>query len=185
MDTPTTGYRNAARLFHWSVAILVLLMIPAGFLMVQEGLDRATQNMLFIFHKNVGVLVLILVVARITYRLVRPPEAFPSVMPAMQERAAHLTHLALYALLLVMPIAGYVRVRAGGFPIESLNAMGIPAMVPRSDELAEFAKLIHYLGSYAIAAFVGLHIAAAAYHGLVRRDGIFTRMWPPIKNRST
>lgn len=183
MNTPTTGYRTPARLFHWSMAILVLMMIPAGFLMVQPGLDRATQNALFIFHKNTGVLVFILVLARLLYRFRRAPEPLPTVMPAWQARAAHLNHVALYVLLLVMPIAGYIRVRAGGFPIEFLDAAGIPAFVPRSDELAAFAKRVHYLGAFAIAAFVAAHVSAAAFHGIVRRDGIFSRMWPPVANR--
>ena len=56
--------------------------------------------------------------------------------------------------------------------------MGIPAFVPRSDALAEVAKTVHFYAGYAIAGLVVLHICAAAYHGLVRRDGIFSRMWP-------
>lgn len=184
MNTPTTGYRTPARLFHWSVAILVLMMIPAGILMVQPWVDRPTQNALFIFHKNTGVLVFILVVARLIYRFWRPPELAPIAMPTWQERAAHFTHIALYGLLLAMPIAGYIRVRAGGFPIEFLDAVGMPSFVPRSDPLAEFAKFVHYLGSFAIAGLVAMHIGAAAFHGIVRRDGIFSRMWPPIAKRS-
>lgn len=180
MKTPTTGYRTPARLFHWSVAILVLLMIPAGVLMIQEGIGRAMQNTLFIFHKNVGSLLIVLVFARIVYRWRNPPVLQPADMPAWQERIAHLTHIALYAMLIIMPIAGYVRVRAGGFPIELLDALGIPPLVPRSDELASFAKLVHYLGSFAIAGLVAMHIGAASFHGLIKRDGIFTRMWPPV-----
>lgn len=180
METPTTGYRTPARLFHWSVAILVLLMIPAGVLMIQEGIGRAMQNTLFIFHKNVGSLLIVLVFARIVYRWRNPPVLQPADMPAWQERIAHLTHIALYAMLIIMPIAGYVRVRAGGFPIELLDALGIPPLVPRSDELASFAKLVHYLGSFAIAGLVAMHIGAASFHGLIKRDGIFTRMWPPV-----
>ncbi|MFK7793559.1 MAG: cytochrome b [Devosiaceae bacterium] len=180
METPNNGYRTPARLFHWSVAILVLLMIPAGVLMVQEGIGRAMQNTLFIFHKNVGTLLILLVLARLFYRWRNPPVLQPTDMPAWQERIAHVTHFALYAVLLIMPIAGYVRVRAGGFPIESLDALGIPPLVPRSDELASFAKLVHYLGSFAIAGLVAMHIGAASFHGLIKRDGIFTRMWPPV-----
>lgn len=183
MDAPTEGYRTPARLFHWSVAILVLMMIPAGLIMVQPGLDRATQNALFISHKNAGVLVLVLVIARLIYRLRRPPEPVPPVMPAWQAGAAHLTHIALYGLLLAMPVIGYVRVKAGGFPIEFLDAAGIPSLVPRSDKVADVAKLLHYLGGYAIAGLITLHVAAAAFHGLVMRDGIFSRMWPPVANR--
>jgi len=185
MTTPTVGYRTPARLFHWSVAVLVLLMIPAGALMVQEGLDRSTQNALYIFHKNTGLLVFALVIGRLIYRWLRPPVLTPIAMPGWQARASHLTHVALYGLLLIMPIAGYIRVKAGGFPIESLDAAGIPSLVPRSDALASFAQQVHNYGAYAIAGLVALHIGAAAFHGIVRRDGVFSRMWPPVAKRSS
>ena len=170
-------YKTGARWLHWSMALLVLAMIPVGFLMIQDGLSRTVQNNLFIFHKNVGVLLLVLIVVRIVYRAVNPPPPKPAHLPAWQARIASLSHGALYALLVVMPLAGYVRVRAGGFPIEALDALGIPVLVPKSDALAGFAKTVHFYGSWAIAALVALHIAAALHHALVKRDGIFSRMW--------
>jgi len=170
-------YKTGARWLHWSMALLVLAMIPVGFLMVQEGLSRPLQNNLFIFHKNVGVLLLVLIAARLVYRLLTPPPPLPTAMPIWQLRIAGLSHAALYTLLVVMPLAGYIRVRAGGFPIETLDAMGIPALVPRSDALAQIAKSVHFYGAWAIALLVALHIAAALYHGLIRRDGIVSRMW--------
>lgn len=183
MKRQQDGYSTAARLLHWLVAVLVLLMIPAGLVMVQEGLPRPVQNALFIFHKNVGLVVLAFVLARLLYRWRNPPPPLPDHVPGWQRAAAGANHLALYALLLIMPVAGYVRVRAGGFPIEALDALGAPALVPRSDALAEVAKSVHYFGALALVAVVALHLGAALYHGLVRRDGVFTRMWPPIGRR--
>lgn len=173
-------YATPARLFHWITAAVVFLMIPAGFIMIQEGLSRQLQDTLFIFHKNVGVAVFVIVAARLSYRIVRPPPPLPASMPDWQARISGATHAALYTLLFVMPIAGYVRVRAGGFPIEALDAAGIPALVPRSEALATAAKTVHLFGAYAISALIALHVAAALYHGIIRRDGIFGRMWPPV-----
>jgi cytochrome b561 len=173
-------YSTPARLLHWIMAVLILLTIPAGFIMVQPGLDRGLQNALFIYHKNVGVLVLILVVARLSWRLWSPPPPLPEHVPGWQARIARLTHLALYVLLIILPVAGYVRVRAGGFPIESLDALGIPPLVPRSDALAETAKTVHYVAGVTITVVLALHISAALFHGIVKRDGVFSRIWPPI-----
>ena len=184
MTKPATGYRTPARLFHWLSAAIVLLLIPVGWLMIQDGLPRPLQNTLFIAHKNAGVLVLLVILARLFYRWRNPPVLAHVDLPPLQELAAKLTHFGLYAMLLIMPIAGYVRVRAGGFPIESLDALGIPALVPRSEALAEFAKMIHFYGSYAIAGLAAAHIGAALFHGLIKRDGIFTRMWPPVSKQS-
>jgi cytochrome b561 len=181
MTDPATGYRTPARLFHWTVAVLVFLMIPAGLVMVQQGIPRGLQDTLFIFHKNMGVLVLLIVIARLAYRRFNPPPPLPEAMPQVQRRIAELSHLALYTLLVLMPLAGYIRVRAGGFPIEWLDALGVPTLVPRSDAIAEVAKTIHYFGAMALIALVALHVGAALFHGIIRRDGVFSRMWPPVR----
>jgi cytochrome b561 len=180
MTRSTSGYSSTARLFHWIVAALVLLMIPAGVVMVQEGISRGLQNALFIFHKNVGVVVLLLVICRYAYRRINPPPPLPAAMPQLQRRIAEISHRTLYALLFLMPVAGYVRVRAGGFPIEWLDRLGVPTLVPRSEELAQAAKTVHFFGSIALGALIALHVGAALFHGVVRRDGIFSRMWPPL-----
>jgi cytochrome b561 len=173
-------YSGASRALHWMVAILILAMIPAGVVMVQDGLPRGLQNTLFIFHKNVGVAVLLLMLARLAWRLARPAPPLPDTLPLWQKRVARATHGGLYALALFVPVAGYVRVKAGGFPIETLDAMGIPALVPRSDALAEAAKAAHYAGGLALSGLVALHVGAALYHAQVKRDGVFGRIWPPI-----
>lgn len=180
MAATTKKYSGASRLIHWIMAILILGMIPGGFLMVQDGLPRSLQNTLFISHKNIGVLLLILIFVRIVMRFTGPRQLEPVEMAPIQEFAARMSHIGLYALLLIMPLAGYVRVRAGGFPIEALDAMGVPALVPRSEALAEAAKVVHFYGAYAITGLVVMHIAAACFHGLVRKDGVFSRIWPPV-----
>ena len=174
------AYSGVSRALHWIVAILVLAMIPVGLVMVQEGLSRPLQNTLFIFHKNVGVVVLLLMLARLAWRLARPAPPLPDTVPLWQKRVARATHGGLYALAVFVPVAGYTRVRAGGFPIEWLDALGVPALVPRSDALAETAKAAHYYGGLALAALVAVHVGAALYHAAVKRDGVFGRIWPPL-----
>ena len=184
MAISQTRFRLPARLLHWIMAILVLATIPAGLIMVQEGLDRAVQNTLFVFHKNVGVLLLILVILRAVYRWRHPPAPLPDTVPGWQKTLAGLSHLALYALLFLMPVAGYIRVKAGGFPIEALDAMGVPSLVARSEEVANLAKSLHYFGGLAIIGLIALHFGAALYHAMILRDGVFSRMWPPIGGRA-
>ncbi|RYH07953.1 cytochrome b [Tropicimonas sp. IMCC6043] len=183
MSDSATQFRRPARLLHWGMAVLVLATIPAGLVMVQPDLNRTLQNTLFLFHKNVGVLLFFLVLLRAFYRWRHPPAALPADLPDWQRKIAGLSHRLLYALLVIMPLAGYVRVKAGGFPLESLDWLGVPSLVPRSDALAAVAKNIHFLGGFAIAGLIALHIAAAAYHGIWRRDGVFSRMWPPFAGR--
>ncbi len=177
-DARILRYRPLARVLHWVVAVIVLGMIPAGIIMIQPGLDRAVQNLLFMGHKNLGVVVLLLIVWRLAYRAMRPAPPLPASVPPWQRRAARLTHVGLYATVLVMAVSGYVRVVAGGFPLEWWDALGVPRLVPKSEALAGAAKTVHGATHYVVIGLVLLHIAAALYHALVRRDGVFSRMWP-------
>jgi len=181
MDRHDDGYSATARLFHWGIALIVFLMIPAGVIMIRAGVSRPLQDSLFIFHKNTGLIIFILVALRLAYRWRHPPPALPADIPGWQRLAARTSHAALYLLLFLMPIAGYVRVRAGGFPIEGLDAMSIGTMVPRSDALAETAAMVHYFGAIALGAIILVHMSAAAFHAVIRRDEVFWNMWPPFK----
>lgn len=176
MSEPVARYRLFARLMHWGMAVLILGLIPAGFVMVQQGLPQQVQNALFVAHKNIGLLVLVAVLLRLVYRVMNPAPPLPASVSTWQRHAAALSHGALYALMIAMPLLGYVRVKAGGFPIESLDAWGIASLVPRSDALAEAAKAAHFAGGLALAALIALHLAAAAFHAVVLRDGVFARM---------
>lgn len=179
MDHRPAGYGTTARMLHWLVAALILAMIPVGLLMVQDGLDRSLGDALYLFHKNVGSLLIVIIALRLVWRLTHPPAPLPATMPDWQRRVAGLSHLALYGLMIVMPLSGYVRVRAGGFPIEGLDALGLPTLVPRSKPLADAASSLHELAAWALMAVLALHVGAALHHALIRRDGVWARMWPP------
>ncbi|MGR3494035.1 cytochrome b [Citreimonas sp.] len=167
------------RALHWLVVLAVLVLIPVGFLMIQDGLSRPLQDTLFILHKNLGPVVFVLMLIRLVHRLRHPTPPLPP-LPRWQHLAAEANHVALYVLLFVMPISGYLRVRAGGFPIEGLDALGIPTIVPRSDSLEDLAQAVHFYGAWALLCLIAVHVGAALYHGLVRRDGVVARIWPPM-----
>lgn len=172
-------YGLVSRLFHWITVVLVLVMIPVGLTMIQE-IPRPVQDRLFILHKGLGPVVLVVVLLRLGWRLTHPPPPLPSDLPAIQRRAAATVHAGLYVFLLVMAVSGYVRVTTGGFPIEALQAIGIPPLLPKNEAVAEVAKRIHATAIIGLLALIAMHVAAAAWHGLVRRDGIVGRMWPPF-----
>ena len=182
MSTGQPGYPAMTRLLHWVVALMVLATMPIGVAMLQQGIARPTQDLLFILHKNGGVVILLLVLLRIGWRLATPTPPPPAALPQWQARAARLVQGALYGLLLIMAVSGYVRVRAGGFPVEMLDALGLPTLVPRSDALAETAKAIHANARFPLAALILLHVVAGLKHAIAR-DGVFGRIWPITGSR--
>ena len=172
-------YAVGTRLLHWVSAIMIVAMIPIGVIMQQEGMQRSTQDLLFIMHKNGGVILFVLVALRLIWRAASPAPALPAHMPAWQVKAASGVQWGLYIMLLVMAVSGYVRVRAGGFPVEMLDALNAPALVPRSDALAETAQTIHSNARFVLVALILVHVGAALKHAFAR-DGVFGRIWPPL-----
>jgi cytochrome b561 len=177
-NAPPATYHKTAKLLHWLVAGLVVLMIPIGQVMVIEGLPRIVQNTLFLLHKNGGVIVGLLMVLRLAFRLRYPPPPLPVSMPPLQARLASLTHALLYVLIFTMAVSGYVRVVAGGHPIEGLDSLNLPYLIGRSAVIEKAAQAVHYYAHFAVIALVAAHIGAALYHALVLRDSMLARMWP-------
>lgn len=172
-------YDSVSRGFHWLTVAIVTVMVPVGLIMTQE-IDRSITDPLFVLHKGLGATFLVILVLRIGWRLARPAPPLPKELPVLQRRVARLTHVGLYVLLAVMVTSGYVRVTMGGFPIEWFNAIGIPPLLPVNKPVAEVASEVHEVTKTLLIGLILLHVAAAAYHGWRRRDGVVSRMWPPI-----
>jgi cytochrome b561 len=169
------GYGLVARLFHWVVALLVLVTIPIGLSMLRVG-QGPLQDRLFALHRGIGVILIAFVARRILRRLTHRPPPLDG-LPGWQARAAHLNHLLLYIMLVVQMTSGYVFTVFGGFPIELFDALGVPYQVTKNEALSKAAEAVHLVGWIVILVLVVLHIGAALYHGLVRRDGIVSGMW--------
>ena len=76
-----------------------------------------------------------------------------------------------------MPVSGFVRVRASGFPIEFLDSLGAGPWIAKSERVANIAQRIHAAAACTLIAVLAVHMAAVLQHALVRRDGIWSRMW--------
>lgn len=179
------GYGVVARLFHWVTVLAVLVMIPVGLTMIQEGLPRPVQDRLFILHKGLGPVVFVLVALRLAWRLFNPPPPLPADLPRLQVIFAKATHWGMYAFLLIMAASGYVRVSMGGFPFEFLEWLGIPPLLPENEPVAEIASNIHATAIVILLILIALHIGGALYHWLWRQDDVIRRMWPPFAGSET
>jgi cytochrome b561 len=175
--TEPDRYGAVARAFHWGTSLAVVVMIAAGILMTSEPLGRFADP-LYIVHKGLGTVLLLVVLLRVVWRLTHPAPPLPETVPALQRRMMGLTHFALYALLVIMTVSGYVRTAGDGYPIELLDALGIPTLLPRMPEAAAVALVTHQVAAYALTALVAVHVGAAVHDALIDRKGVFRRMWP-------
>ncbi|MFG1359995.1 cytochrome b [Xanthobacter pseudotagetidis] len=170
-------YAPPARWIHWIVAILVLAIIPAGFVMVRLG-PGALQDQLFSYHESIGILIFALALARVLTRALNPVPGRPAGMPVWMWGAAELTHYALYALIIVMPILGWLTATTFGAPVSVFGLFTMPSPLGKNEALSDVLGTWHERGGYLMAGLVALHIAAGLYHGVVKQDGVLSRMLP-------
>ncbi|MBD8871843.1 cytochrome b [Rhodanobacter sp. DHB23] len=171
----TTGlFALPARVLHWLMAAMILAMLFIGVGMVASVSER--HAWLLRIHKPLGIAILLLAVVRLAVRLHYPPPPLPADLPMPQKLAAHASHWLLYALMIAMPLVGWAMLSAGGYPVMLGDSLRLPAIFPANP--IAFAVLRHLHTWLAMLLFLTVlaHMAAALYHGLIRRDGVLASM---------
>jgi cytochrome b561 len=174
MRTERDGFSGLQRVLHWLMAIMVLAQLFIGVSMVTTLKPRYLT--LISIHKPLGIAILALAVLRlgVRWRLGAPP--LPDDLPRAQALAAKLSHVVLYALLIVMPLVGWGMLSAGGYPVVLYGSLHLSKILPHDDQLHAILRTTHTVLAYMFFATILLHVAAALFHGLIRRDGIFRAM---------
>ncbi len=176
----TKRFGTGARIFHWLVLLLLLVQIPAGIAMIAPALEQGSIDRLFVLHKGLGTVLLVIVLARALWRLTHAAPPMAATIPEQERRIATAAHATIYVVLIVVAGSGYVRVVGEGFPIEMMDALGLPTLLPLMPEVALWASLVHRFSIFLLVAMVAVHIAEVLRHQLVLRDGTLGRMWPPF-----
>jgi cytochrome b561 len=175
--TRTDHYPGTSKLLHWLVAICVLTTAPVAITMTLMG-NGPTQDMLYNFHKSLGVLILVLMILRLINRLaVGAPIADPGIEP-WQQTVSAVVHTSLYVLLLAMPVVGYIANSAYGAPTPFFGLFNLPTIVEKNDALATQLFAVHRWVGWLVILIVLMHIGAALYHTFIRRDDVLKRMLP-------
>lgn len=183
--TTTRRYTGVAIALHWLIAVAVLTNLALGWLM--GSAEGATKFTLFQLHKSVGITVLSLTVLRVAWRLIHAPPPYPETMPRWERVSAKSTHLLFYALMIVMPMTGWVIVSASPFNIPTLLYGVIPwphlgfvhdLPLAQRHSIEDGVATTHTLLAYLFAALAALHVAAALKHRFVSRDDVLSSMLP-------
>ncbi|PRX28698.1 cytochrome b561 [Paraburkholderia sp. BL18I3N2] len=174
MRPTRTHFSPLARLLHWTMAPLIIAMLFIGVGMVAT-VSRAHDTLIAI-HRPLGIALLLLVVLRMGVRITRGSPPLPDDMPTVQRFAAKASHLVLYALMAAMPLIGWAMLSAAGYPVTLYGPLHLPPIAPHNVELFALLRALHTWFAFALFATVLLHLAAALFHGLIRRDGVFSSM---------
>lgn len=173
----TDRYTNTAIALHWLTALLVFCGFGLG--LVMTGLEFSpTKFRVYGWHKWVGITVFLVAAARVAWRVGHPPPPLPATVPAWQVRAARWGHGVLYALLVAIPISGWLYSSATGISVVYLDLIPLPNLVAKDRDLAGTLLTVHQALNFTLAVMVVVHAGAALRHHFVDRDGVLARMLP-------
>ncbi|MET1047236.1 MAG: cytochrome b [Hyphomicrobium sp.] len=176
MTTIPQRFTPLQRALHWLMAICILSMLFIGVGMVSTIMPKYLT--LVSIHKSLGIAILVLAFLRLAVRLRFGAPPLPRDLPEPMKLAAELSHYALYALMIGMPLIGWAMMSAANYPIIIFGGLHLPPILPQNDSLHALLWNAHYYLAFAFFALVLLHIAAALFHALIRRDGVFETMAP-------
>ncbi len=179
----TPRYDTLSRAFHWVTAIAVAIAFvlgPEGFgRLMRDGVDPASRSDI-VWHESLGILVFALTVLRLCWLVFRP--SAPQVaMDGWMRVLSKLVHLALWALMLALPLTALLALGSEAHPLTLLGGIRVEQMplIAHSAiaRLADWGEVHGLLGD-AIMCLAGLHAVAAIYHHVVLKDGVLRSMLP-------
>ena len=174
-------YGGVAITLHWLVAALIVSGFTLGLSMVGLPLGRQKFQW-YAWHKWIGITVFLLTCIRLLWRWGHPAPP-PVAMPAWQERVSASTHGVMYALLLLIPLSGWLYSSSTGISVVYLGLVPLPDLVGKDRALAATLKGTHFSLNFTLLALVCIHTAAALKHQFVDRDAALMRMLPRLKSK--
>ena len=174
--TDRLQYGTTAKVLHWLVVALLLLQYLIGWLMpdIHRGMKPGDA---MTYHISVGIVILLLIVARLAWRITHPvaPE---SSLPPWQRLSSEAMHWLLYLLVLATTISGWLFASFRGWSISFFFLTPLPMLSGENPAAIRVINHWHQKFEWALLILIGLHVAAALVHIFIYRDRIMARMLP-------
>jgi cytochrome b561 len=168
-------YNAVAISLHWLVVLLVILQFILGWTMPDVHRDTKPIS-LIAAHIIVGTALLTAMVCRVIWRLTHQPPS-EDLSPVLRAVSA-ITHFALYALLIVVPVLGWITASSRGWTVTLLGVVPLPGLSPVGSGWGHEMGDVHGVLAWVLFGGICLHVAAALFHRFVLRDGVLRRMLP-------
>jgi cytochrome b561 len=173
-------YGSIAILFHWSMVLLVVGLLALGLYMatLPDVGFNTNKVTLVLYHKEFGVLALVLLATRLSWRVTHILPRLVEQLPDWQKIAARFVHLCFYGLLFALPITGWFMSSAAGIPVSFFGLFMLPDFVHRDGGLFQGYMAVHKWLGYLLILFIFVHAGAALRHHFVFEDDTLRRMLP-------
>jgi len=180
-DVPTR-YGTVAKIFHWTIAALIVTQFVLA--RMADDLPLGARKLgLLARHKSFGMTVLMLAILRLLWRFWNTPPALPAGMKPLERAVARGTHTALYVLLFVQPITGWLMSSAKNYSVSWFGLFTWPNLIGKNENAFNILRETHDTLSSVLFAVVVLHILAALKHHYWNRDDVLLRMLPFNKSQ--
>ncbi|ARJ67091.1 cytochrome B [Magnetospirillum sp. ME-1] len=174
--TASARYDAVARILHWVMAAAILALWVIGH-MIDVLPKGPVRSEVIGLHKAIGVILLVMAVARLAWRLTRPQPPLPATMPAVERLMASAGHVGLYVLMVLIPLDGILLSQSAGREV-SVFGLVLPVLVGKDDALKGMLKGGHVALGWILAVVLAGHVAAALRHRFILKDDIMARMLP-------
>lgn len=175
-NTPE-NYGAVAKILHWLT--FVFLFGNAWLGLYMNDLPKGTETEeVYALHRAFGITILLVVLLRLLWRWTNPTPAPPAGLGPGAWRLARLVQGAFYAVMLAMPIVGWIGSSAAGASVLWFGSLELPALAGRDEGLNEAMELTHRLLFYTLFGLLVLHVAGALKHRIMDRVDVLRRMLP-------
>ena len=176
-DTAARRYSTGAMLFHWVIAVLVIMNWQIA--ERAHHLEGPLRGEVMGYHKAWGITILVLTVGRLLWRWTHKVPPLPSNLAGWERALARTVHIIFYILLIALPLGGWLANSLNGRDIEFFGLFTIPQLpVGENKDLGGSIFDMHELGGKIFIYLIGLHILGALKHTFVDRNGGIFRMLP-------
>jgi cytochrome b561 len=170
-------YGSVAKFFHWLIFILIVGLYLVGLNMTDMPLGPDKLE-IYKLHKATGATVLGLIVLRLFWRLINPRPRMPDSMSLIEKMAAEVGHCALYILMIITPLSGWLMSSAAGYPVSVFGFYTLPDLIAPDKEFFTLSRDLHEIFATTLIVLAALHMVAALYHHFYQHDNVLRRMLP-------
>lgn len=177
MLNTTRSWGAVARTFHWVLGIAIIGMIAYGWWM-NHFPARADRFFYRSIHADIGYLVLLFTALRLIWKALNPTPVLPAGTRAWEKGLAHLNQWSLYVLTIVVAMLGWAHSGARKPPgyADFFGLFNVPQFTVENRQNARDFEHWHIYAAYALLALIVLHVLAALYHRIIKKDGVLERM---------
>jgi cytochrome b561 len=172
---PEIGYSPVAKIFHWTIVLLVVVQFAIAWTMPDIGRNTRPVGLVG-WHLSVGAAILAVAVARFVWRLTHPAPPPPADLAPALRFVSRATHFLLYAVLILLPLMGWANAAARGWDVRLFGVIPLPRLVPMGSMLGRQMGNIHGTTAIVFLVLIGLHVGGALYHAVILRDRTVQRM---------